>query len=70
MKSAEREIAVQENAWSHMFRDLRIEPLSVWHEDVLADPTEAAQQVADYLGVTIDPASSLNVPEISEAIAG
>lgn len=70
VKSAEREIAVQENAWSHMFRDLRIEPLSVWHEDVLADPTEAAQQVADYLGVTIDPASSLKVPEIRKQSQG
>ena len=70
VKSARREIAVQENAWSHMFRDLRIEPLSVWHEDVLADPTEAAQQVADYLGVTIDPASSLKVPEIRKQSQG
>jgi len=70
VEAAEREIAVQEKAWGQMFADLRIEPLSVWHEDVLADPTQAAQQVADYLGVTIDPAESLQVPEIQEQSRG
>ena len=65
-----RAIGDLEGVWSRMFNDLRIEPLSLWHEDVLADPAEAAKQVAAYLGVEIDPASAVDVPEIRKQSEG
>ena len=70
LESAERGIAFQEEVWARMFSDLRIEPLELWHEDVLADPAAAAQQVADYVGVLIDPTSAVEVPEIFKQSEG
>lgn len=61
---AERGIAQQEAVWQRMFDDLRIEPLTMWHEDVLADGAKAVQQVADYLGVGIHPTAAVDVPPI------
>jgi hypothetical protein len=53
-----------------MFSDLRITPLSLWQEDVLADPSRSARQVADYLGVKINPTSAIDVPEIRKQTVG
>lgn len=68
--NSERAIAAQEDVWARMFADLSIEPLDLWHEDVLADPSRAADQVADYLGVQIDPASAVQVPDIRKQSVG
>jgi LPS sulfotransferase NodH len=62
--AAERGIAFQESVWDRLLGDLRIVPLNLWHEDVLADPGVAAQQVADYLGVPLDPEAVVDVPAI------
>jgi LPS sulfotransferase NodH len=70
LEAAEREIAAQEEVWARMFADLRIDPLCVWHEDVLADPAAAVDQVADYLGVAIDPAAAVDVPAIEKQSEG
>ena len=70
LDAAERGIAFQESVWVRMFNDLRLEPLTLWHEDVLADPASAAEQVANYLGVTLDPAAGIAVPEIEKQSAG
>lgn len=70
LESAERGIAFQEEIWARMFNDLRIEPLELWHEDVLSDPSAAAQQVADHVGVNIDPAAAIEVPAIEKQSAG
>jgi LPS sulfotransferase NodH len=70
LESAERGIAFQEEVWARMFNDLRIEPLELWHEDVLADPSAAAQQVGDYVGVAVDPQSAIEVPEIRKQSEG
>lgn len=70
LDSAERGIAFQEEVWARMFADLCIAPLELWHEDVLADPSATARQVADYLGVKIDPASIIKVPEIVKQSEG
>jgi trehalose 2-sulfotransferase len=51
-------------AWEMMFGELRIEPLRLWYEDALADPDAALLSVADYLGVALDPAAVITVPEI------
>ena len=45
LEAAERGIAFQEDVWARMFHDLRIEPLAMWHEDVLANPARAALAV-------------------------
>jgi trehalose 2-sulfotransferase len=70
LNEAERGIAYQEGVWERMFGDLAIEPLSVWHEDVLADGSAVAQQVADYVGVTIDTSAAVDVPEIHRQSEG
>jgi LPS sulfotransferase NodH len=70
LDAAERGIAFQEEVWARMFDDLRVEPLELWHEDVLAGPAAAAQQVAGYVGVPIDPAAAVQVPEIVKQSEG
>jgi LPS sulfotransferase NodH len=70
MATAERWIETQQGAWEDMFREMRIAPLTLWYEDALADPAGAARQVAAYLGVTIDPAARVRVPEIRKQAEG
>jgi LPS sulfotransferase NodH len=70
LEAAERGIAVQEDLWERMFRDLELEPLRLWHEDVLAGPDEAAARVAAWLGVGIDPAAVVDVPAIARQSRG
>jgi LPS sulfotransferase NodH len=64
MAHAARLIDQQEATWLEMFRDLRVEPLKLWYEDVLADPDKAVRAVADYLGVRLDPTAAHRVPAI------
>src|SRR5438270_5227318 len=70
LESAEQGILFQEDVWDRMFNDLRIEPLVVWHEDVLADPEATVREVADYVGVTIEPHAAVKVPEIEKQSQG
>lgn len=70
LEAAERGIVHQESVWEQMFRELKIEPLTLWHEDILADGTAAANAVASYLGVKIDPAAAVNVPAIEKQSEG
>ena len=70
VQAAEQEIAAQEEVWARMFGDLRLEPLRVWHEDVLADPAATIKQVANYLGVSIDPAAAVDIPAIEKQSEG
>lgn len=57
-------IVHQEGAWQAMYRDLGIDPLILWYEDLLDDPTGSVAAVADHLGVAIDPAAAVEVPPI------
>lgn len=59
-------IAQQEEAWQAMYRDLRITPLILCFEDALADPAGAVAEIARYLGVEIDPAACVEVPQIQQ----
>jgi LPS sulfotransferase NodH len=70
LDAAERGIDVQEARWEQMFRDLRIEPLRLWYEEVIARPADAARQVADYLGVSLDPSAAVQVPPILKQSEG
>ena len=58
------------DAWEQMFRDLAVEPLRLWHEDVVADPGETVRKVADYLGVAIDPGAAVAVPAVLKQAEG
>lgn len=70
LEAAERGIALQESVWEQMFSELKIDPLTVWHEDALADGASMVEAVADFLGVEIDPASALEVPVIEKQSEG
>lgn len=63
-------IDAQYAAWEQMFGDLGIEPLRLWYEDVLAKPGDAVARVAGYLGVEIDPAAQVSVPDIRKQTSG
>jgi LPS sulfotransferase NodH len=64
LATAEQWIDMQASGWEDMFRNLRIDPLRLWYEDVAAHPDEAARQVADYLGIAIDPAAAVPIPAV------
>ena len=64
LANAEQWIEMQASGWEEMFANLRIEPLRLWYEDVAARPDEAARQVADYLGVTLDPDAVVEIPAV------
>ncbi len=70
LEAAESGIAVQEAGWEQMFAELKIEPLTVWHEDAVADGAAVARAVADYVGVAIDPAAAVDVPPIEKQSEG
>ena len=70
LDAAERGIALQESVWARMFSDLNIEPLELWHEDVLGDPVAASREVADYVGVTLDPEVHAEAPQVEKQSAG
>ena len=54
----------QESAWDAMFADLNLTALTLWYEDVVAQPARAAAQVAAYLGVTLDPGAEVAIPMV------
>ena len=70
LEACERGIAEQESVWARMFNDLRLQPLEMWHEDVLADPAAAARKVADFIGVSIDPGVAVDAPQIDKQLPG
>jgi LPS sulfotransferase NodH len=69
LQSVEQGIDVMAGAWEAMFRDLRIEPLRLFYEDALADPPGTVAQVAAWLGVAIDPAAAIAVPQVRKQSA-
>jgi LPS sulfotransferase NodH len=70
LEAAERGIAHQEAGWEQMFAELKIDPLTVWHEDALADGAAVAQAVADYVGTPIELAAAVEVPAIEKQSEG
>jgi LPS sulfotransferase NodH len=62
--AAERLIDVQERIWEKMFADLAIEPLALFYEDVVADDQGVVARAAAWLGVQLDPAAGIEVPEV------
>lgn len=54
----------QESDWDALFNELRIEPLTLWYEDVAGRPGEAVRSVTAYLGVALDPAAVVAIPHV------
>ena len=70
LETANRWLTLQESAWAGMYKDLGIEPLRLWYEEAIADPEGAVRQVADYLGVAIDPQAAVAVPAVEKQSRG
>jgi trehalose 2-sulfotransferase len=62
IEQAREGLDLQVRAWEQMFSDLRIEPLRLSYEAILDDPEAAPRQVAQFLGVRLDPAARIPVP--------
>ena len=54
----------QEADWDLLFEEVAAEPLTIWYEDVVAQPDAAVQQVATYLGTKVDPAAAVVIPNV------
>jgi LPS sulfotransferase NodH len=63
---ARRLLDEQEADWDQLFAEIGVEPLVLWHEDVIAGPTQTLRAVAAFLGVTLDPAAAVAVPVIEK----
>jgi LPS sulfotransferase NodH len=61
---AMEELERAETGWDPLFDSLRVEPLTLWHEDVVDRPDDAVRKVADFLDVRIDPSAAVAVPEV------
>jgi LPS sulfotransferase NodH len=61
---ARRLLDQQESDWDRLFAEMRVEPLTIWYEDVMARPEAAVASVADFLGVQFDAASAVAVPDV------
>lgn len=70
LEAAERGIELQERVWAKMFEDLAIEPLHLWHEDVISDPRRAAHEASAYIGAASDGSPPPNIPVISKQSPG
>lgn len=56
----------QEADWDLLFRELGIDPLELWYEDILDRPDEAVKRVADYLAVTLDPGAAVPIYQVEK----
>jgi LPS sulfotransferase NodH len=62
--AAERGIAAQSAAWDRLFKELRVEPLTLWYEETVAQPEATLQQVAAFLGVPLARDATITVPAV------
>lgn len=56
----------EEANWARLFDMLKVEPFTLWYEDVLAQPDAVPVQVAGFLGVDPDPAAAVAVPQVEK----
>jgi LPS sulfotransferase NodH len=61
---ARRLLDHQEADWDMLFGEQGVQQLTLWYEDVLDQPEAAVRNVADFLGVALDPAAAVPVPPI------
>ena len=56
----------QEADWDMLLGELRIEPLTLWYEDILERSGTSVQNVADYLGVVVNPSAAVPIYEVEK----
>ncbi|MEO8453527.1 MAG: Stf0 family sulfotransferase [Sphingomicrobium sp.] len=56
----------QEADWDLLSKDIGVEPLTLWYEDILKEPAQAVRAVAAFLEVDLDPAAAVAIPEIEK----
>lgn len=54
----------QDADWDALFDEMGIEQLTLWYEDVVAEPAASVLRVASYLDVSVDPAAAVTIPEV------
>lgn len=64
VERARQTLDAQEAAWAEMFAELRIDPLVLEYEEVVADPDAAVSAVASYVGAVIAPGARVEIPSI------
>jgi len=64
VEQASRALDQQEADWDMLFRERGAQQILLWYEDLLDDPRAAIENVAEFLGVVLDPAAAVRVPEI------
>ena len=70
IRRAQEGLDLQIAAWEQMFSDLRIQPLRISYEGILADPARAVLEVAEFLGVELDRSARISVPAIRKQADG
>jgi LPS sulfotransferase NodH len=58
-----------EGEWDLLFGELGVEPLTLWHEDVVERPAEAARAVASFLDVELEPEAAISIPRVEKQSA-
>lgn len=66
VEQARAYIEQQEADWDLLLKELSIEPLTLWYEDVVEEPGESVTRFADFIGVTLDPAASVAIPMVEK----
>ena len=66
VEQARAYLGQQEADWELLLKELSIEPLTLWYEDVIEEPGESVTRVADFIGVTLDPAASVAIPTVEK----
>jgi trehalose 2-sulfotransferase len=66
VEQARAYIEQQEADWDLLLKELSIEPLTLWYEDVLEEPGGAVSRVAAFLGVGLDPAAAMTIPMVEK----
>lgn len=59
-------IEQHEADWDMLLKELSIEPMILWYEDVVEEPDQAVTCVAEFIGVQLDPAASVTIPMVEK----
>lgn len=65
---ARRMLDGQEQEWDTLFAEFAIRPFDLWYEDVVEQPEQTVREIADFVGVTLDPAAALNIYQVERQV--
>jgi LPS sulfotransferase NodH len=66
VEQARAYIEEQEADWDLLLKELSIEPLTMWYEDVVKEADEAVSRVADFIGVTLESSAPIAIPMVEK----